>query len=133
MIRLDPATANLPPLTVPGWALETIGDPHDADAAFRAGAALASVDSLARAQLAWAGAIFRAWRQLALQPPEVSADRLAKVAELLGLAWDDEALGDLCIQIEGLVGSRRPAPFAAAAIAARIVALRPDAEPFAWW
>ncbi|TIV60155.1 MAG: DUF1403 family protein, partial [Mesorhizobium sp.] len=28
---------------------------------------------------------------------------------------------------------RRPAPFAAAAIAAHVVAMRPDAELFAWW
>ncbi|WP_292532930.1 DUF1403 family protein, partial [Mesorhizobium sp.] len=131
---------------------------HNAGAAFRVGAALASLDSLARAQPAWAGAwrqrlalkcaaasmrlagraedeaalrdawqlcpagadpgpagaIFGAWRQLALQPPAVSADRLAKVTEMLGLARDDEALGDLCTQIEGLLGSQRPAPFAAA-------------------
>ncbi|MDX8437664.1 DUF1403 family protein [Mesorhizobium abyssinicae] len=178
MIRLDPATANVaPPPTVPGWAIEAGGVPHDADAAFRAGAALASLDSLARAQPAWvgawrqrlalkaaaasmrlagraedeaalrdawqlcpagadpgpAGAIFGAWRQLALQPPAASADRLAKVAELLGLAWDDEALADLRTQIEDVAGSQRPAPFAAAAIAARVLAMRPDAELFAWW
>ncbi|PBB90299.1 hypothetical protein CK215_23265 [Mesorhizobium sp. WSM3864] len=80
-----------------------------------------------------AGAIFGAWRQLALQPPAVSADRLAKVAEMLGLAWDDEALADLCTQIDDMVGSRRPAPFAAAAIVARLVAMRADAELFGWW
>ncbi|TIR88098.1 DUF1403 family protein, partial [Mesorhizobium sp.] len=178
MIRLDPATANpAPPPTVPAWALAADGAMHNAGAAFRVGAALASLDSLARAQPAWAGAwrqrlalkcaaasmrlagraedeaalrdawqlcpagadpgpagaIFGAWRQLALQPPAVSADRLAKVTEMLGLARDDEALGDLCTQIEGLLGSQRPAPFAAAAIAAHVVALRPDAELFAWW
>ncbi|MDX8469803.1 DUF1403 family protein [Mesorhizobium sp. VK25A] len=177
MIRLDPATANLAPPTVPGWALETVGVPHDADAAFRAGAALASLDSLARAQPAWAGAwrqrlalkcaaasmrlagraeneaalrdawqlcpagadpgpagaIFGAWRQLALQPPAVSTDRLAKVTETLGLAWDDEAFADLCKEIEEVAGSPRPAPFAAAAIAAHVVAIRPEAELLAWW
>lgn len=47
MIRLDPLTANpLPaspaaPPTVPAWALAAGGGPSDADAAFRAGAALA--------------------------------------------------------------------------------------------
>ncbi|RWB65795.1 DUF1403 family protein [Mesorhizobium sp.] len=175
MIRLDPATAAPP--TVPAWAFTAGGGPSDAAAAFQAGAALASLDTLARAQPAWAGAwrqrlalkcaaasmrlagraedeaalrdawqlcpagadpgpagaIFGAWRQLALQPPAVSADRLAKVAEMLGLAWDDEALADLCTQIEDLAGSQRPAPFAAAAIAARVVAMRPDAELFGWW
>ncbi|MEI9402701.1 DUF1403 family protein [Mesorhizobium argentiipisi] len=178
MIRLDPATASpAAPPTVPAWALAGGGSATDADAAFQAGAALASLDPLARAQPGWsgawsqrlalkcaaasmrlagraedeaglrdawqlcpagadpgpAGAIFGAWRQLALQPPAVSADRLAKGAELLGLAWDDEALADLCTQIEKLAGSQRPAPFVAATIAARVVAARPDAELFAWW
>lgn len=155
MIRLDPATANpsVPP-TVPAWALASGGAPSDADAAFQAGAALAALDTLARAQPAWAGAwrqrlalkcaaapmrlagraegeaslrdawqlcpagadpgpagaIFGAWRQLALQPPAVSADRLAKVAEMLGLAWDDAALADLFTKIEDVAGSQRPAP-----------------------
>ncbi|RWC00366.1 MAG: DUF1403 family protein [Mesorhizobium sp.] len=183
MIRLDPLTANpLPansaaPPTVPGWALASAGAPSDGDAAFRAGAALASLDTLARAQPAWtgawrqrlalrcaaasmrlagraegeaalrdawqlcpagadpgpAGAIFGAWRQLAQQPPVVSADRLAKVAEMLGLAWDDEALADLRTMIEDVAGSRRPAPVVAASIAAHVLAAGPDAELFAWW
>ncbi|OHV87520.1 DUF1403 family protein [Mesorhizobium sp. ORS 3428] len=177
MIRLDPATANLPPPTVPGWALETVGVTHDVDAAFRAGAALASLDSLARAQPAWAGAwrqrlalkcaaasmrlagraedeaglrdawqlcpagadpgpagaIFGAWRQLALQPPAVSADRLAKVVEMLGLAWDDEALAELSTKIDDVAGSWRPASFAAAALAAHVVAMRTHSELLAWW
>ncbi|WP_352592393.1 DUF1403 family protein [Mesorhizobium sp. M0633] len=125
---------------------------HEADAAFHAGAALASLDVLARAQASWAGAwrqrlalncaaasmrlagraedaaalrdawhlrpvgvdpgpagaVFDAWRQLALQPPAASTERLAKVAELLGLAWDDEALADLCAAIDEK-GQRRPA------------------------
>lgn len=177
MIRLDPATASSAPPTVPAWALAAGGGASDADAAFQAGAALASLDTLARAQPAWAGAwrqrlalkgaaasmrlagraedeaalrdawqlcpagadpgpagaIFGAWRQLALQPPAVSADRLAKVAEMLGLAWDDGALADLCTKIEDVAGSQRPAPYAAAATAAHVVAMRPDAELFAWW
>ncbi|CDX39614.1 hypothetical protein MPLDJ20_260062 [Mesorhizobium plurifarium] len=163
MIRLDPVTANpAAPPTVPAWALTADCAMHDADAAFRAGAALGALDGLARAQASWAGAwrkrlalkcpadsmrlagraedeaglrdawqlcpagadpgpagtIFGAWRKLALQPPAVSADRLAKGAELLGLAWDEEALADLCTQIEDVAGSQRPVPVAAAAIAA---------------
>lgn len=178
MIRLDPATANsAAPPTVPAWALAADGALHDADAAFRAGAALASLDSLARVQPVWAGAwrqrlalkcaaasmrlagraedeaglrdawqlcpagadpgpaggIYGVWRQLVLQPPGVSADRLAKVAEMLGLAWGNGALADLHTQIEKLMLSQRPAPFAAAAIAAHVVAMSPDAELFAWW
>ncbi|TPI25022.1 DUF1403 family protein [Mesorhizobium sp. B3-2-1] len=80
-----------------------------------------------------AGAILGAWRQLAAQPPVVSADRLEKIVDQLGLHWDGAALTDLCTEIEKLAESRRPAPFAAAAIAARVVAMRPDSELFAWW
>ncbi len=179
MIRLDPATASpaAPPPTVPAWALANAGAPSDAEAAFRAGAALGVLDSLGRAQPAWAGAwrqrlalncaaasmrlagraedvaalrdawhlrpagadpgpagaIFGGWRQLAMQPVVASADRLEKIVEQLGLHWDGPALADLCTEIEGIAGSQRPAPFAAAAIAARVVAMRPDCELFAWW
>ncbi|TPN15941.1 DUF1403 family protein [Mesorhizobium sp. B2-3-3] len=178
MIRLDPMTASptAPPI-VPAWALALGGAPSDADAAFQAGAALGALDSLARAQPAWAGAwrqrlalrcaaasmrlagraedaaalrdawqlcpagadpgpagaIFSAWRQLALQPPVASADRLDKIVGQLGLHWDAAALATLCTEIEKLAGSQRPAPFAAAAIAAQIVAVRPDCELLAWW
>uniref|UniRef100_UPI00313CAE17 DUF1403 family protein n=1 Tax=Mesorhizobium sp. L-8-10 TaxID=2744523 RepID=UPI00313CAE17 len=80
-----------------------------------------------------AGAIFGAWRQLALRPPVATADRLAKIVELLGLRWDGAALAALCVEVNTLAESQRPAPFAAAAIAAHVVAMRPDAELFAWW
>ncbi|RTM10122.1 MAG: DUF1403 family protein [Hyphomicrobiales bacterium] len=179
MIRIDPATASpsAPPPTVPAWALANAGAPSDAEAAFRAGAALGALDSLARAQPAWvgawrqrlalncaavsmrlagraedqaalrdawqlcpagadpgpAGAIFAAWRQLAVQPPAASAERLEKVVDQLGLHWHGAALDDLCTEAEEVARSPRPAPFAAAAIAAHVVAIRPDAELFAWW
>ncbi|PAQ05475.1 DUF1403 family protein [Mesorhizobium temperatum] len=178
MIRLDPASASpAAPPTVPAWALAPGRNACDADAAFRAGDALASLDTLARAQASWAGAwrqrlalrcaaasmrlvgrsedaaalrdawhlrppgtdpgpagaIFGAWRQLALQPPVATADRLAKIVELLGLRWDGAALAALCVEVNTLAESQRPAPFAAAAIAAHVVAMRPDAELFAWW
>ncbi|MBZ9982475.1 MULTISPECIES: DUF1403 family protein [unclassified Mesorhizobium] len=177
MIRLDPATASpAAPPTVPAWAL-AVGTPSDADAAFQAGAALAALDALARAQASWAGAwrqrlalrcaaasmrlagraedeaalrdawylrpagadpgpagtIFGAWRQLAGQPPVATPDRLEKVLDQLGLHWDVEALSALCEHIDELARSGRPAPFAAAAIAAHVVAMRPDAELLAWW
>ncbi|WP_024927414.1 MULTISPECIES: DUF1403 family protein [unclassified Mesorhizobium] len=80
-----------------------------------------------------AGAILGAWRQLAAQPPAASADRLEKVVDQLGLHWDGAALADLCPEIEEVVRSPRPAPFAAAAIAAHVVAMRPDCELLAWW
>ncbi|WP_337124191.1 DUF1403 family protein [Mesorhizobium sp. ISC15] len=164
-----------PPPSVPAWAITTAGAPSDGDAAFRAGAALGALDTLARAQPFWAGAwrqrlalrcaaasmrlagraedaaglrdawhlrppgsdpgpagaVFGAWRQLAGQPPAASPDRLEKILDQLGLHWDGDALADLCTQIEKLVVSHRSAPFDAAAIAAEVVAMRPDSELFA--
>ncbi|MBZ9772292.1 DUF1403 family protein [Mesorhizobium sp. CO1-1-8] len=178
MIRLDPATASsAAPPTVPAWALASAGTQSDGDAAFQAGAALAALDTLARAEHSWAGAwrqrlalrsaaasmrlagrpedeaalrdawhlrpagadpgpagtIFGAWRQLAAQPSAASADRLEKIVGQLGLHWDEAAVADLCAEIGRLTISQRHAPFAAAAIAARVVATRPDSELLAWW
>ncbi|TPJ38543.1 DUF1403 family protein [Mesorhizobium sp. B2-6-5] len=178
MIRLDPATASpAAPPSVPAWALAAGGAPSDADAAFQAGAALSTLDTLARAQPAWSGAwrqrlalkcaaasmrlagraedlaalrdawhlrsagadpgpagtIFGAWRQFSAQPPVATVDRLGKILDQLGLHSDVEALAALCEHIDDLARSGRPAPFAAAAIAARVVTIRPDAELFAWW
>ncbi|TIO65877.1 MAG: DUF1403 family protein, partial [Mesorhizobium sp.] len=49
MIRLDPATgSSSAPPSVPAWAITTAGAPSDGDAAFRAGAALGALDTLAR-------------------------------------------------------------------------------------
>lgn len=59
MIRLDPATASPAPPTVPAWAVVAGSTSDVADAAFQAGAALASLDTLVRGQPGWAGA----WRQ----------------------------------------------------------------------
>ncbi|TIV71431.1 MAG: DUF1403 family protein, partial [Mesorhizobium sp.] len=85
MIRLDPATANpAAPPAVPAWALATGGAMHDADAAFRAGAALGALDTLARAQASWAGA----WRQRLALKCAAASMRLA------GRAEDEAALRD---------------------------------------
>ncbi|MER8593470.1 DUF1403 family protein [Mesorhizobium sp. M1182] len=178
MIRLDPV-ATVPALSpaVPAWALANGAVVTNADAAFRAGAALSALDTLARTQAGWdgawrqrlalrcaaasmrlagraedeaalrdawylrpagadpgpAGAILGAWRQLAGQPPAATPDRLEKILDQLGLHWDGEALAGLCEHIDDLARSGRPAPFAAAAIAAEVVAMRPDAELLAWW
>ncbi|MER9124273.1 DUF1403 family protein [Mesorhizobium sp. M0959] len=80
-----------------------------------------------------AGTVFGAWRQLAGQPPVATPDRLEKILDQLGLHWDVEALAALCEHIDDLTRSGRPAPFAAAAIAAHVVATRPDSELLAWW
>lgn len=79
-----------------------------------------------------AGNILGAWRQLASRPSVVDTARLAEVVELLGLRWDD-GFADLPSVIDDSIRSGRPAPFAAAAIASRIVALSPAAELLAWW
>ncbi|ESX59573.1 hypothetical protein X759_36315, partial [Mesorhizobium sp. LSHC420B00] len=80
-----------------------------------------------------AGATFGAWRQLAGQPPAASADQLEKIVDQMGLHWDVEALAAVCEYIDDLARSGRPAPFAAAAIAAHVVAMKSDSELFAWW
>ncbi|MEZ5784566.1 MAG: DUF1403 family protein [Rhizobiaceae bacterium] len=85
MIRLDPALATpTAPPTVPAWALVPGSTPSDAEAVFQAGAALGALDSLARAQVSWAGA----WRQrLALRCAAASM-------RLAGRAEDEAALRD---------------------------------------
>ncbi|MER8614419.1 DUF1403 family protein [Mesorhizobium sp. M1216] len=80
-----------------------------------------------------AGALLGAWRELAGQPPAASADQLEKIVDQMGLHWDVEALAAVCEHIDDLARSGRPAPFAAAAIAAHVVAMQSDSELFAWW
>ena len=77
-----------------------------------------------------AGRILAAWRRLAERRPELDDAGLRAVAELLGTPWSVE-LAPIPARIERL-GST-PAPFAAAAIVAEVFAVRPDAEPLAWW
>ena len=85
MIRLDPATASSSaPPSVPAWAITSAGAPSDGEAAFRAGAALGVLDTLARAQPAWAGA----WRQ------RLALDCAAASMRLAGRAEDAAALRD---------------------------------------
>mgnify|MGYP001129885697 CR=1 FL=1 len=84
------------------------------------------------AALGPAGNLLAVWRQLASRPPVIDVERLAEVVDRLGLRWDD-GFGDLPGVIDDMARSGRPAPFAAAAIASRVVARRPDAEALAWW
>ncbi|RUM96755.1 DUF1403 family protein [Pseudaminobacter arsenicus] len=177
MIRADPPSAVLPPLPrAPSWALPGGPVEHDTDAAFCAGAALTSLDSLVCSEPAFAGAwrqrlalkcaaaavrlagrsedeaslrdawylrpvdgdpgpagsLLAAWRQLASRPPATDVARLMEVAALLSLRWDD-GFADLPGVIDELGRSGRPAPFAAAAIASRVMAVSPGAELLAWW
>lgn len=57
---------------------------------------------------------------------------MRKVVELLGLRWGVE-FAALPGDVDALVRLGTPAPFAAAAIAAQVFALRPDAELLGWW
>ncbi|UOK73552.1 DUF1403 family protein [Ancylobacter polymorphus] len=79
-----------------------------------------------------AGTILAAWRRLAGRSPGVDVEALRSVTEQLGIRWSDE-LAMLPDRIEGLARAATPAPFAAAAIAAEVRALRPDAELLGWW
>jgi hypothetical protein len=79
-----------------------------------------------------AGNLFAAWRRLASQRPHVDADGLAATAGLMGLSGDMDwqALADA---VEAEATSGKPAPVAAAAAAARIMALEPRTELLGWW
>lgn len=85
MIRTDPSLAASPlPLRVPSWALPGGPVAHETDAAFFAGAALTSLDTLVRSEPPWAGA----WRQRLALKCAAAAVRLA------GRAEDESALRD---------------------------------------
>jgi hypothetical protein len=79
-----------------------------------------------------AGKISAAWRHLALHAPDLDAEGLRSVTELLGLRWSPE-LVSVPKWIAALDRAGRPAPFAAAALAAQVTQLRPDAEILAFW
>jgi hypothetical protein len=79
-----------------------------------------------------AGNILAAWKRLASRSPGVDLDTLRSTAGLLGLRWDDE-LAPLVDRVSDLARTGAPAPFAAAAIADDVQALRPDAELLGWW
>ena len=85
MIRADPSSTAAPaPPCVPAWALPGGLVDHATDAAFRAGAALTSLDNLVRSEPAFAGA----WRQRLALKCAAAAVRLA------GRSEDEAALRD---------------------------------------
>lgn len=178
MIRAVTAfgSAKKEPPSVPSWAIQRGSVASDAEAAFLAGAALNSLDTLVRADSVWAGAwrqrlalrcaaasvrligrsedegalrdaalltrpgddvgpagnIFAAWRRLASRSPAVDVACLRGIVELLGLSWSDD-LDAVPAQLDAFVRSSTPAPFVAAAIAAQIHSMRPDAQLLGWW
>ncbi|OQM74354.1 DUF1403 family protein [Manganibacter manganicus] len=78
------------------------------------------------------GSLYAAWRCLAAGEAAADAVALEHIADLLGLAHNGQ-LNALPGQLDDIASAGLGAPFAAAAAAARTVALAPDAEPLAWW
>lgn len=78
------------------------------------------------------GAIFAAWRRLASRSPAVDAAGLRGICDLLGVRWDS-ALATIPERMDDLLRSAPPAPFMAAAIAAHVHAVRPEAAFLGWW
>ncbi len=79
-----------------------------------------------------AGNLLLAWRRLASRSTALDEDAVRPIAEHLDIRWDG-ALGDVVANAEDLAGSPRPAPMAAAELAAEIYRARPDAELLAFW
>lgn len=77
-----------------------------------------------------AGRILAAWRRLAERSPDLTEEGLGAIAGLLGVRWSAE-LTVVPARVDAL-GSTA-APFAAATILADVFAVRPDAEPLAFW
>lgn len=173
--RADPTAAPPPQLRpFPAWARPKPQPCEDVDAAFLAGAGLAALDAVVRADPpfgglwrqrlaltaaaasvkmlgrteddsllrdAWllrrldadpgpAGRVYFAWRQLAQRVPDLSAEAISRAAQAFGLATDT---ADILAAAEDATRNERPAVFAAADLAAHVVALRPDAEILGLW
>ncbi|HEY9215944.1 MAG TPA: DUF1403 family protein [Ancylobacter sp.] len=79
-----------------------------------------------------AGRIFEAWKRLTNRSPGIDTAYLATTVGLLGLRWSGE-FEILIDRVAALGRSSQPAPFAAAAIVAEVMALRPDGELLGWW
>lgn len=79
-----------------------------------------------------AGKILLAWRRLASRSTGLDEEVVRSVAELLELKWD-EVLAEVSANAEDLAAPSRPAPVAAAELAAEIYRARPDAELLAFW
>lgn len=79
-----------------------------------------------------AGRIFEAWKRLANRSPGIDIAYLTATVGLLGLRWSDE-FETLIDRVAARGRSSEPAPIAAAAMVAEVMALRPDAELLGWW
>lgn len=79
-----------------------------------------------------AGRVLLAWRRLASRTTRLEAEAVQVVADLLEVKWD-ATLAGVVANAEDLAMSSRPAPMAAAEIAAELYRGRPDAELLAFW
>lgn len=79
-----------------------------------------------------AGNLLLAWRRLASRSTSLGEEAVRAVAEHLDVRWDD-TLTEVVANAEDLAASPRPAPLAAAELAAEIYRARPDAELLALW
>jgi len=78
-----------------------------------------------------AGKAFLAYKRVSARKPGFSSKHVGELAELLGLAWDEQLAAAVSHADEALQSSR-PAPVAAAELVTAICASRPDAETLAW-
>lgn len=79
-----------------------------------------------------AGNILAAWRRSAARSPATDAALLRTTVDLLGLRWSED-LAALSDHIDDLARSGQSAPLVAAAMAAEVQRLRPDAGLLGWW
>jgi hypothetical protein len=79
-----------------------------------------------------AGSLLLAWKRLAARAPFLDAARLRAITDLLGIRWSAE-LAPIPDRLDEVGHGGTPAPFAAAALAAAVYAVRPDAELLALW
>ena len=78
-----------------------------------------------------AGKAFLAYKGVSARKPGFSSKHVGELAELLGLAWDEQLAAAVSHADEALQSSR-PAPLAVAELVTAICASRPDAEILAW-
>lgn len=80
-----------------------------------------------------AGRVFLAFKRVSVRKPAFSSEAVAELADLLGLAWDDQ-LTAAVDHADDALQSGRPATFAAADLVTVLHAVRPDASrsPGCW-
>ncbi|MGV0912568.1 DUF1403 family protein [Martelella sp. FOR1707] len=77
-----------------------------------------------------AGKMFLAYKRLAARKPGFSPKQVADLAELMGIAFDDQ-LASIPVRADTALQSGRAVPFVVADFVTAVLAIRPDAEPLA--